>query len=427
LSEEKKTHNHHQKINQLADHLFRHESGKMIAVLTRVFGLHNLELAEDVMQEAFAKALKDWIYKIPDNPSGWLMQTAKNKAIDIIRRERHHKEFAQETSALLKSEYTAAPVIEQLFMEHEIQDSQLRMIFACCNPELSEADQIALTLKTCSGFSTQEIATALLSNSETIKKRLQRAKKIITEKNIQFNIPVAQELKRRLDIVLHTLYLIFNEGYNSSSKDSLIRKDLCEEALRLSLLLTEHPFTNKPECHSLVALMALLAARFEARVDEQGEIILLEDQDRSKWNSELIGIGLEYLSNASESDELSEYHIEAAIVAEHSMAPSFKETNWKNILQLYNVLMQINNSPVVQLNRAIVIGKLEGVEKAIREINAIPDLEKILGQHYLFNAVLGDLYKQKGDTKKASEYFRKAIELTGSSAEKKLMEKKING
>jgi predicted RNA polymerase sigma factor len=161
--------------------------------------------------------------------------------------------------------------------------------------------------------------------------------------------------------------------------------------------------------------------------DEQGEIILLEDQDRSKWNSELIGIGLEYLSNASESDELSEYHIEAAIVAEHSMAPSFKETNWKNILQLYNVLMQINNSPVVQLNRAIVIGKLEGVEKAIREINAIPDLEKILGQHYLFNAVLGDLYKQKGDTKKASEYFRKAIELTGSSAEKKLMEKKING
>jgi RNA polymerase sigma factor (sigma-70 family) len=289
-------------IQQLADHLFRHESGKMVAVLTRLFGLKNLELSEDVMQDAFAKALREWTFKIPDNPSAWLMQTAKNKAIDIIRRERYQKEFAEETAALLKSEYTTVPVVEKLFMEHEIQDSQLRMIFACCHPELSEADQIALTLKTCSGFGILEIAGSLLSNHEAIKKRIQRAKAVITEKNIRFDIPTGKELQQRLDIVLHVLYLIFNEGYNSSDKEELIRKDLCQESIRLSLLLTEHSYTRHPKCFSLVALMALLASRFDARLDEQGEIILLEDQDRSKWNQELITIGLHYLNQASEDE-----------------------------------------------------------------------------------------------------------------------------
>ncbi|MFL5728895.1 MAG: RNA polymerase sigma factor, partial [Cytophagaceae bacterium] len=374
----------------------------------------------------FAKALKDWAFQVPDNPSGWLMQTAKNKAIDMIRRERYKKEFAEETSALLKSEYTASSVIEKLFMEHEIQDSQLRMIFACCHPGLAEADQIALTLKTCSGFDVQEIAGALLSNQETIRKRLQRAKALITEKNIRFDIPTGAKLKQRLDMVLHTLYLIFNEGYSSSGKENLIRKDLCEEAIRLSLLLTENKYTSQPKCYSLVALMTLLASRFDARLDEQGEIILLEDQNREQWDQVLIGIGIDYLDRASQGDELTEYHIEAAIVAEHSFARSFAETNWQLILSLYDHLISLNPSPAVFLNRAIVMGKINGADKAIEEILSMKDIDKLLESRHLFPAVLGDLYRQNGDVKKASKYLEKAISLTQSPAEKNLLKKKLN-
>jgi RNA polymerase sigma factor (sigma-70 family) len=413
-------------IYKLADHLFRYESGKMVAVLTRIFGLHNLELAEDVMQEAFAKALKDWTYKVPENPSAWLMRTAKNKAIDLIRRERYHKEFSEETAALLKSEYTTVPVIEKLFMENEIQDSQLRMIFACCHPALAEADQMALTLKNCSGFGIREIAGALLTNEETIKKRLQRAKAFIVEKNIRFDIPEGSDLKKRLDVVLHILYLIFNEGYNSGNKDTLIRKDLCEEAIRLSLLLTENKFTGSAKSYSLVALMALLSSRFDARLDESGEIILLEDQDRSKWSQELIAAGVEYMEKASEGNEINEYHLQAAIVATHSFAKTFDETDWQLILSLYDRLAEINPSPSVFLNRAIVLGKIAGPAKAIKEILSIEKIEKLIETHYLFPAVLGDLYKQTGDKKMAARYLREATALTTSVTERRLLEKKLN-
>ena len=239
----------------------------MVAVITRIFGLPNIELAEDVVQDAFAQAIKDWTYQLPANPSAWLMQTAKNKTIDIIRRERHKKKFAEENALLLKSEYTAAYTVENLFMPNEIKDSQLRMVFACCHPALDERDQIALTLKTCSGFSVDEIATALISNPETIKKRLQRAKQFISENNLLFNIPLGHELNNRLNIALQTIYLLFNEGYNSSAQDELIRKDLCEEALRLALMLTENEFTNQPKCSALIALMSLQSSRFNSRLD----------------------------------------------------------------------------------------------------------------------------------------------------------------
>ncbi len=412
-------------IHQLSDHLFRHESGKMVAVLTRIFGLQNIEMAEDVVQDAFAQALKDWTYKIPPNPSAWLMTTAKNKAIDVIRRERYKKKFADETAMMLRSEYSTAPVVENLFMQNEIKDSQLRMIFACCHPELSHSDQIALTLKTCSGFSIDEIATALLTNHETIKKRIQRAKKFIIENNLRFDIPVGNELKNRQDSVLHSIYLLFNEGYNSSNKSELIRKDLCEEALRLLLMLTENEFTNQPKCLALVSLMSLLVSRFEARLDDNGEIILLEDQDRNKWNFDLINIGLDYLNKASVGEELSEYHIEAAIVAEHSTAKSFAETNWQRILSMYDLLAKINLSPVVLLNRAIVIGKISGSKKAIEEINAIPGIEKFIGSNYLFSSVLGEMYRQEKNIEEGKKYFEKAIALTNSETEKKLLQKKL--
>jgi RNA polymerase sigma factor (sigma-70 family) len=415
------------KIHQLTDHLFRYQAGKMVAVLTRIFGLQNIELAEDVVQDAFAKALKEWTYTVPENPAGWLMSVAKNKAIDIVRRQRYQKEFAAEVAPLLKSEYTVQPVIDKLFMETEIQDSQLRMIFACCHPALSETEQIALTLKTCSGFSIDEIARALLSNTEAIKKRLQRAKQFIADEKLQFDIPLGDELKKRFDTVLSVLYLLFNEGYNSSSKTDLIRKELCEEAIRLSLLITENKFTNQPKSFSLVALMSLLASRFDARLDENGEIVLLQDQDRSKWNRELINIGLHYLNQSAEGDELSEYHIEAAIVAEHSMAKNFTETNWLQILALYDMLAQVNPSPVVLLNRAIVIGKIDGAANAITTINHIAGIEKLVEKQYLFAATLGELHSQLHNDHEARLHFEKAITLTNSHVEKKLLQKKLDG
>jgi RNA polymerase sigma-70 factor (ECF subfamily) len=413
-------------VNKLTDHLFRHESGKMVAVLTRIFGLSQIEIAEDIVQDAFAQALKEWTFKTPPNPSAWLMMTAKNKAIDVLRRERYKENYSLEAAAELQSEYASVPIIENLFMKNEIKDSQLRMIFACCHPSLAETDQIAFTLKVCSGFSVDEIAAALLSNNETIKKRIQRARKLITENNIKFDIPLGNELKRRLDVALQSIYLLFNEGYNSSNKNDLIRKDLCEEAIRLALMLTENEFINQPKCSALLALMSLLASRFESRLDSKGEIILLEEQDRSKWNTELIQIGLYYLSKSSEGNEISGYHIEAAIVAEHSIAKNFNETNWERILQLYDILIKINSSPVVLLNRAIVIGKISGAKKAIDEINLISSVEKYIKSNHLFSAVLGEMYKQENNHIEAKKYFEKAYELTNSEAEKKLLQKKLN-
>lgn len=413
-------------VNKLTDHLFRHEAGKMVAVLTRIFGLPNIEIAEDIVQDAFAQALKEWTFKTPPNPSAWLMMTAKNKAIDILRRERYQKNYEDETSRELQSEYSSIPIIENLFLQNEIKDSQLRMIFACSHPSLSYSDQIAFTLKFCSGFSVDEIAAALLSNSEKIKKRIQRARKLISEKNIHFDIPVGTELKKRLDVVLHAIYLLFNEGYNSGNKSDLIRKDLCEEAIRLALMLTENEYIMQPKCFALVALMSLLASRFESRLDINGEIILLEEQNRKKWNSDLIKIGLYYLNKSSEGNEITDYHIEAAIVAEHSIAKNFKETNWKRILHLYDLLRKINPSPVVLLNRAIVVGKISGAKAAINEINSIPEVEKYIKSNYLFSAVLGELYSQMENKAEAKKHFVIAISLTNSNAEKKLIQKKIS-
>jgi RNA polymerase sigma-70 factor (ECF subfamily) len=353
------------------------------------------------------------------------MTVAKNKAIDIVRRQRYQKEFAAEVAPLLKSEYTVLPIIDKLFMESEIHDSQLRMIFACCHPALNETEQVALTLKTCSGFSVDEIARALLSSNEAIKKRLQRAKQFIAKEQIQFNIPVGNDLNKRLDAVLSVLYLLFNEGYNSGSTTDLIRKDICEEAIRLTLLLTENRYTQRPKALSLVALMSLLVSRFDARLNEQGDIILLHEQDRSRWNQELIRIGLHYLNRSSEGDELSEYHIEAAIAAEHAMAKSFAATNWPNILALYNFLLQVNPSPIVLLNRAIVIGQVEGAGNAIASINAIQGVDKFIEKHYLFAATLGELYSQLQQENEARNYFEKAITLTTSLAEQNLLRRKM--
>lgn len=409
---------------QLVDHLFRRESGKMIAVLTRIFGMHNLELVEDVVQEAFLRAMQTWTFnQVPDNPSAWLMTVAKNKALDIIRRRQNFLEYSKELTTQLQAEteYT----VEQFFTDAEIPDSQLRMIFACCHPSLNEEDQVALTLKTVSGFGVAEIARALVTNESTIKKRLYRAKQFLKEKHIQLEIPSGQELVSRIEIVYTALYLLFNEGYSSIKSDEPIRKDLCAEAIRLCLLLSTHKAGNRPATFALLSLMCFQASRFESRIDENNSIILLMDQDRSKWNQELIQRGYHYLEQSSEGEELTIYHIESAIAAEHCLANSFEETNWPRMLHLYDLLMEEKRTPMVILNRSIVLAQLNQVMKGIQEIWSIDDIDNLLSTQYIYSAVLGDLYIRLGDENNAIKFLQQSHDLTTSLAEKKLIAEKL--
>lgn len=412
-------------VTKMVDHLFRHESGKMVAVLTRILGIHNIELAEDLVQDSFAKAIRDWTYKLPQNPAAWLMLTAKNACIDTIRKEKFKKQFNQEIAQLLSSEYTASQTVNHYFLDHEIQDSQLRMIFACCHPELGDAEQILLTLKTISGFSISEAGNALLMNYDTAKKRIQRAKKLIVEKEIRFEIPVGAELERRLKNVLRIIYLMFNEGYKSSSNDAIIRKDLCMEAMRLTILLTSHSLTQTPETFALLSLMCFLAARFDSRINENGEIILLENQDRSKWNRQLQHLGESYLEKSASGNRASEYHLQAAIALVHLHAKDFESTDWDYIYQLYCQLEIMNPSPIVSLNKAIVYSQIANATDAIVQILAIPNCETHCAQNYLFALTLAELYEKTGNKLSANSYWQKAIHLAPTTPEKALLEKKM--
>jgi RNA polymerase sigma factor (sigma-70 family) len=409
---------------QLVDHLFRHEAGKMIAVLTRVFGIHNIELVEDTVQETFLKALEVWKYgRLPDNPSAWLMRVARNRAIDLIRRQQKQTILSAEMVSVLQSD--AEQVIQQFFLDSEIADSQLRMIFTCCHPDLNVEDQVALTLKTVSGFGVQEIAKALVSNESAIQKRLHRAKAHIKKHSIRFEIPVGGALQARLEIVYTVLYLLFNEGYHSVKSDELIRYDVCAEAMRLCKLLSEHAVGRQPSTFALLSLMCFQASRFDSRMDENDTIILLEHQDRNKWNRELIQLGSHYLGTAATGDHLSVYHLESAIAAEHCLSPDFKSTNWQSLLQLYDRLLELKPIPIVQLNRSIVLAQTNGVEQAIDAVLDIPGLHDLINHHYIYSVVLGSLYEQAGNIAEARRLLEIGYRLTPSLAEKKRLQGKI--
>jgi RNA polymerase sigma-70 factor (ECF subfamily) len=409
---------------QLVEHLFRHEAGKMLAVLTRIFGIHNLELVEDTVLETFLKALQVWKYQqVPDNPSGWLMQVARNRTIDLIRRQQKLANLSEELSQQLQSSTENA--IHQFFLDTEIADSQLRMIFTCCHPALNPEDQVALTLKTVSGFGIQEIARALLSGETAIQKRIYRAKEFIRQGSIQFEIPVGPELNDRLDTVYTVLYLLFNEGYNSGKSDELIRHDLCAEAMRLCKLLTEHMVGAQPATFALLSLMCFQASRFDSRIGEDNTIILLQQQDRSKWNRELIRMGYHYLNLSSTGEHLSVYHIESAIAAEHCLSPDFASTNWEGLLRLYDYLLDWKPTPVVKLNRAIILAQVADITTAIDAILDIPGIRGLLDHHYIYSAVLGDLYGRVGNAAEARRLLELACRLTSSLAERKLLQEKL--
>ena len=414
------------KINQLVDHFFRHESGKMVSVLTKIFGAQNIDLAEDVVQDAVVEAINQWQYKgIPDNPSAWLYRVAKNKAINIFNREKYKRKYSSEVSHFLESQWTVEPALNFLFSEKEILDDQLRMIFTCCHPSISPDSQIALALKTLCGFSIPEIAKAFLTTEENINKRLVRARQKIRENKIPFEVPRGSDLEKRKETVLATIYFLFNEGYSASTGTNLIRYEICEEAMRLAEIIVGHTaFKNRSDAYGLLALMQLNACRFNARQDAEGNILTLEQQDRSLWNYTLMEKGFSSLKRSASGEMISAYHILATISACYCSAADYNSTDWQSILALYDKLMQLDNSPVVLLNRAIVLSKVLGVEKGIAELEQLKN-QSSLKSYYLFYSTQAAFYIESGEFEKAIPILETAIELAPLQTEKLLLQKKL--
>lgn len=409
-------------IQQTVDHLFRHESGKMIAVLSKLLGLENLHTAEDLVQDTLLQALTTWSYKgLPCNPSAWLYRVARNKAIDLLRKEKTLRQLQPDLQHQVQSEYALAGTVYHLFEEEEIKDSQLRMMFACCHPSIPVDSQIALILKTLCGLSVSEIAKAFLKEEDSIAKRIYRAKEKIKAENIQLELPPTSQLPERLDAVLHSLYLLFNEGYNSSHPNQLIREDLCEEAIRLAYLLTQNKATNLSRTNALIALFCFQASRLGARLDDKGNIILLKYQDRSNWYRPLIHQGNYFLEKATEK-ETSVYHLEAAIAWLHATAPDFASTNWKGIYHLYSILHEHHPSTFVAVNKAIAAAYAVDATAAINELLAIKGLEN----YYLYHTALGEIYFMEKQVEKALFHLTKAKQLTNSLSEKQLIQQKLD-
>jgi RNA polymerase sigma factor (sigma-70 family) len=410
-----------QHVNQLVSHLFRHEAGKMAAVLTRMVGLRELQVAEDIVQDTLLQALNAWKVKgVPENPAGWLYTVAKRKAIDVIRQRATHAHIEAELAKAFRSEWTLAPTINRLF-EFEIEDSQLRMMFACCHPSLPYESQIALVLKTLCGLSITEIAHSFITQEETITKRLYRAREKIRAEGIELEIISPATITNRQNTVLHTLYLLFSEGYNSTHPDKPIRHELCEEAMRLCLLLTRNKITSTSETNALLALMCYQASRAESRLDKNGSIVLLQNQNRSGWSQSLIQKGNEYMDLASAGENLSEYHLEAAIAGTHARAASFEATNWEHILMLYELLAQIKIDPIVELNKAIAIGFAKGAATGLTFLKTVRGLEN----NSIYYSALGDLHVKLNEIELASQQYKHAISLTQSASEIDLLKIKI--
>jgi len=412
-----------EEVSQVVEHLFRHEAGKMISTLTRLFGIGHLNLAEDVVQEALARALQTWpYYGIPRNPSAWITQVAKNLALDLIRRDKVFRNKEIEIANFMEPPNSARS--ESLSLDGEIKDDRLRMMFVCCHPVVPQEAQVALALKTLCGFSPAEIGRAFLTSEAAIAKRLTRAKQRIREAQIPFEIPAGTELTERLDSVLQSLYLLFNEGYKASSGENLVREELCREAIRLTDLLAQHPTGNQPRTHALLAVMLLNAARIPTRLDSEGNLLRLKEQDRTRWDQSMIARGMFHFEQSALGDEISEYHLQAGIAACHCVAKDYESTDWRQILSLYDRLVEFDNSPVVALNRAIVIATVHGPQAGVKAIAAIQDLKK-LDSYYLLYAALGDFETQLNHSQTAAEHFRRALELAETKSERAFLFKRL--
>ena len=408
-------------LNHTVEHLFRKEYGKLVALLTNRFGASHLEQIEDVTQDTFLKAMKLWGYQeIPDNPTAWLYRVACNGLLDKFRKEGRMDLVSDDFQFPEKEQYT----LNEISLEN-IQDSQLRMIFACCHPNLSQEHQIILSLKLMGGFSNKELADALLKKEEAVAKSFTRAKKSFREKVKMIQIPVQMGLQTRLFQVLKVIYLLFSEGYSATTGTQFIKRDICHEAMRLALLLRENKYCKHPNLEALLALMCFHASRFDARMDSDGKLVSLEYHDRNQYNQELIQIGTFHLERAGDNDMMpSQYHLEAARSFYHSTAKRFEETDWKNILQLYDFQLKQQFSPMIALNRIVPFEKVHGAEKALKALNELAkktDFE----DSGLFYAIKADLLKTL-QKKSYESTLEKAIALTENELVKQYLRTKLN-
>jgi len=395
--------------SEIVEHFFRHETGRLHGALTRLLGPGDLALVEDVAQGALVQALRVWsIGGVPTNPSAWITRVAINLARDAVRHRR--KAQGKEDGIVTHIEQLQPSATIPGESAPEIREDTLRLMFVCCHPALAQDAQVILALKVLGGFSTGEIARAYFSSEAAIEKQLTRTKERIREAGIGFELPEGADLAERLDGVLAALYLVFNEGYTASAGERLLREELCLEAVRLTSILVAHRAGDVPRAHALLALMLLTAARFPARVDGQGDLLRLDDQDRSKWDSALIARGLHHLTRAARGTELSEYHLQAGIAACHATAADRASTDWARILQLYDDLLRLNPSPVIALNRAVAVASRHGPRAGLDAVAAIPRRER-LEAHHLYHAVQGELYWRLGDAPASAACFRRALEL----------------
>lgn len=392
----------------------------MFSILIRLFGFDNSSLIEDIIQETFLAAMKTWSIKgVPEQPEAWLMQVSKNKLINDLKKRsnriRLNEQFAGEK---------LEEKVDELFLDKEIKDSQLRALFACCNPVLNKKEQIMLTLKILSGFNNSEIANALLSSPGAVKKAIYRAKKSLQEQDIDLNAPFIHEIKDRINTIHTIIYLIFNEGYKQTSGNSVINEDLCFEASRLAVLVSSIAGDHQPESYALLALIYFSMARFPARINANGEMIELETQDRSLWDKEMIYVATSLLAKSRNTKRISAYHLEATISSIHCMAKNFDATDWESITMCYQNLITIDNNPVAQINYAIALSKWKGPESGLNKLEEIEEKTSKPIKHLFYTAKAAMLFdnKQYG---KAKSYYQVAYDLSKNEMDKKFLSKKI--
>lgn len=409
----------HSNIGQLTAHLFRENSGKMTAVLSRMFGLKQIDLVEDIIQDTFETALSKWRFGVPDNPSGWLMQVAKNKALNAFKRESKTRAFSPSVY-LAQFDTGFENELELLLSPGEIKDSQLRLLFTCCHPRFSHKNQIIITLHVLCGFGVPEIANALLMNEEAVKKALVRTKASLRQLDHIMQASTISRADDRIRTVHTVIYLMFNEGYKTTRSKEAIDNSLCFEAIRLAKLLD----TDTGTTNALLALMFFNLSRFPARLNSEHEWLTLEEQDRKKWNAVFIEEGYYYLNKATQNNEVTRFHLEAIIASLHCAAPAFEETNWEKIAYLYRKLELLEpDSSLITLNRIIAESYLPGTN-SIKELD---ELETITGMNcnFLVSATKGDIYKRMGEWRQALQAFEQALKLAVSPTDRRFLEKKI--
>ena len=410
-----------EQIRELLESLYRVDSGRILATLIRLLG--DFDLAEEAMHEAFAAALSLWPKSgVPGNPRPWLISTARFKAIDTLRRRARFDASQDELVHYLEAQSSSADTSKESKEEDSLEDDRLRLIFTCCHPSLPPEARVALTLREVCGLTTEEIAKAFLTTPRTLAQRIVRAKAKIRETPIQYEVPTPQELPERLGAVLQVIYLVFNEGYSAAAGAEVTRAELTGEAIRLGRLLSE--LQPEPEVMGLLALMLLQESRRAARTSPPGELILLENQDRSLWNREQIAEGVALLEKALNSRGFGSYTLQAAIAAVHAEAKSVAATDWGQIVALYDQLVRIQPSPVVELNRAVAIAMRDGPEAGLRQIDAVLEHGE-LANYYLAHSARADMYRRLGRTAEARSSYEKALGLTQQEPERQFLQERI--